>query len=346
MSVMVGTGRGALEGVLIKDGEALEVLAGIDTLVVDKTGTLTEGRPVLEEFYAVAGFVREDVLAKMAAVERSSEHPLAGAVATAAESEGVLSLSAESVTATPGGGVGGAVGGEFVLVGTASFLRENGIDTGPLDGRYEEMSGRGRSVVFAAIDGKIAAAASFTDPVKATSEEVLRALEAEGVSIVMATGDGEKSARAVAEALRIKEFYAGVRPEGKRDAVVRLMSEGKTVAMAGDGVNDAPALAAAHVGIAMGTGTDVAMESAGVTLVQGDLRGILRAIRLSRATLRNIRQNLFFAFVYNALGVPIAGGALYPFFGVLLSPMIAGAAMSLSSVSVIANALRLRTIRL
>ncbi len=342
MSIMVGTGRGATAGVLIRDAEVLEVLEKVDTLVVDKTGTLTEGKPRL---VSVDG--DDDVLRLAASLERASEHPLAAAVVEGARARGIASLPAvtafQSVT---GKGVAGTVDGRQVVLGNTALLAERGIDVGALAARADALRREGQTVVFVAVDGRVAGLLGVADPIKASTPEALRALRDDGVRIVMLTGDARATAEAVARTLGIDELEGEVLPERKGEAVARLLAAGRTVAMAGDGVNDAPALARAHVGIAMGTGTDVAMEAAGITLVRGDLRGIVRARRLSRATMRNIRENLFLAFVYNALGVPIAAGVLYPVFGLLLNPMIAAAAMSLSSVSVIGNALRLRRVQL
>ncbi len=350
MSIMVGTGRGATAGVLLKNAEALERLEKVDTVVVDKTGTLTEGRPRLVAVEAAGGIDEAGLLALAAGLERASEHPLAAAVLAGAEERGVEPSPVEDFRAVPGRGVLGAIGavgaagakaGERIALGSAAFLEELGVATEALSARAEKHRGEGRSVVLVAVGERAAGLLAVADPIKETTPEAIAELHREGVRIVMLTGDGRTTALAVARELGLDEVEAEVLPEGKRDVVARLEAEGRTVAMAGDGVNDAPALARAAVGIAMGTGTDVAMESAGVTLVKGDLRGIARSIRLSRATMRNIRQNLFFAFFYNAASVPIAAGALFPVFGLLLSPMIASAAMSFSSVSVIANALRL-----
>jgi P-type Cu+ transporter len=338
MSIMVGTGRGATAGVLIRDAEALEVLENVDTLVVDKTGTLTEGKPRL-----VSSPADPEVLRLAAGLERASEHPLATAVVDGARARGVETLPATSeFHSLTGKGVEGTVDGHAVVLGNGALLAERGIDPGSFVSTAEELRRQGQTVMFVAIDGRPAGLLGVADPVKGSTPEALAALRADGIYLVMLTGDSRTTAEAVARSLGIDELEAEVLPERKGEVVERLVASGKTVAMAGDGVNDAPALARAHVGIAMGTGTDVAMESSGITLVQGDLRGIVRARRLSRATMRNIRQNLLLAFVYNALGVPIAAGVLYPVFGLLLNPMIAAAAMSLSSVSVIGNALRLR----
>jgi Cu+-exporting ATPase len=342
MSVMVGVGRGASLGVLIRDAEALETLEKVDTLVVDKTGTLTEGRPRLASVVPAPGRSEDEVLRLAAAIERGSEHPLAAAIVAGAEGRRIAIPAASGFQSVTGQGVTGTVEGRSVALGNRTLVDARGVDAGPLAERAEELRQKGETVVFLAVDGVAAGLVSAADPIKGSSREALRLLHADGVRVVMATGDSRTTAAAVARELGLDAFEAEVAPADKLALVVRLQAEGRVVAMAGDGINDAPALARAQVGIAMGTGTDVAMQSAGVTLVKGDLRGIARARRLSRATLGNIRQNLFFAFVYNALGVPIAAGALYPVFGLLLSPMIAAAAMSWSSVSVIGNALRLR----
>jgi Cu+-exporting ATPase len=342
MSVMVGVGRGAGAGILIRDAEALETLEKVDTLIVDKTGTVTEGRPRLVSVVAADGVSEEELLTAAASLERGSEHPLAGAVVAGAEARGLTLTGPAGFASVTGKGVTGSVAGRRVVVGTADLLAREGVPASPLAERAEAWRRDAWTALFVGIDGRPAGLLGVADPVKATSAEALHLLEEDGLQVVMVTGDSRTTAEAVARRLGIQRVEAEVEPARKRDVVRRLQSEGRTVAMAGDGINDAPALAQAQVGIAMGSGTDVAIESAGVTLVKSDLMGIVRARRLSRATLRNIRQNLFFAFVYNALGVPIAAGALYPFVGWLLSPMIAAAAMSGSSVSVIANALRLR----
>jgi Cu+-exporting ATPase len=341
MSIMVGTGHGATAGVLIRNAEALEQLEKVDTLVVDKTGTLTEGKPRL---VTVEG--DDGILALAASLERASEHPLAAAIVEGATARGVALAPAEDFRSFTGEGVTGRVGERTVALGNAALLARLGIDAGALEAQAEALRRDGQTVMFVAVDGQVAGLVGVADPVKASTPEALRLLAADGLRIVMLTGDSRTTADAVARTLGIAEVHAGVRPDAKSEVVARLVAAGHVVAMAGDGVNDAPALARAHVGIAMGTGTDVAMESAGVTLVRGDLRGIVRARRLSRGVMRNIRQNLFLAFVYNALGVPIAAGVLYPVVGLLLNPMIAAAAMSLSSVSVIGNALRLRHLQL
>jgi P-type Cu+ transporter len=342
MSIMVGVGRGAQAGVLIKSAEALERMEKIDTLVVDKTGTLTEGRPKVVAVVPAMGFDENEVLRLAASVEKASEHPLALAIVAAAQ-ERKLSLSAVSEFDSPTGkGVVGVVDGRRLALGNANFLRELGVQTEALEQDAERLRHEGATAIFLGVDGKVAAVMAIADPVKATTPAALEALAQEGVRVVMLTGDNKTTADAVARRLGITEVEAEVLPDQKSAVVEKLQKEGRSVAMAGDGVNDAPALAAAEVGIAMGTGTDVAIESAGVTLLKGDLTGIVRARRLSQATMRNIRQNLFFAFIYNAAGVPIAAGVLYPFFGILLSPIIAAAAMALSSASVVGNSLRLR----
>jgi len=350
MSIMVATGRGAGLGVLIRSAEALERFEKVDTLVIDKTGTITEGKPVLRAVEPVEGTSRADLLTLAASLENGSEHPLASAIVAAAKQEGLNLQQAEDFDAPPGKGVTGSIGGpenkKKVALGNRALFDELGVDVTPLVPRADALRGEGATVVFVAVEGKLAGLVAVADPVKKTSAEALRRLREEGLRIVMLTGDSRATAEAVAREIGIDEVEAEVLPEDKSNVVKRLQAEGRIVAMAGDGVNDAPALAAADVGIAMGSGTDVAMESAGVTLVKGDLIGILRARELSRAAMRNIRQNLFFAFAYNAAGVPIAAGLLYPAFGLLLSPIFAAAAMSLSSVSVIANALRLRRVKL
>lgn len=342
MSIMVGTGRGAQAGVLIRNAEALETLEKVDTLVVDKTGTLTEGKPRLMTIEPLAPFSKEELLSLTATLERSSEHPLAAAIVRGAEERGAALSQAQHFQSTTGGGVKGTVQGKRVAVGSARFLNEMSAAEPEMIRRADALRAEGQTVIFVAVDGKTAGLLAVADPIKESTPEAIKMLHAAGLRVVMLTGDSRATAQAVGSKLGIDEIEAEVLPEQKTATVRRFQSEGRKVAMAGDGVNDAPALAQSDVGIAMGTGTDVAMESASVTLVRGDLRGIVRARRLSKATMRNIRQNLFFAFVYNALGVPIAAGILYPFFGLLLSPMIASAAMTFSSVSVIANALRLR----
>jgi Cu+-exporting ATPase len=342
ISIMVAAGRGASMGVLFKSAEAIEVLRDVDTLVVDKTGTLTEGRPTLVSVIPAEGFAEREVLLAAASLERGSEHPLAAAVLAGARERGVEPGDISSFGSLAGRGVTGRVGDREAALGNTVLLAALGIDLTSCADRADALRAAGQTVVFAALDGRFAGLLGIADPIKQSTPAAIRELHAEGIRIVMLTGDNQRTAATVASALGIDDVIADVLPDQKADAVKRLQSEGRVVAMAGDGINDAPALAQADVGIAMGTGTDVAMESAGVTLVKGDLRGIVRARRLSRATMANIKQNLFFAFVYNALGVPVAAGVLYPFFGILLSPMLAAAAMSFSSVSVISNALRLR----
>jgi Cu+-exporting ATPase len=345
MSIMVATGRGAHEGVLVRNAEALETLEKVDTLVVDKTGTLTEGKPRVTEVIAAEGVSEGDLLRAVASLERASEHPLAAAIVKGAEERGVSLGAVKEFVSVTGKGVTGVIDGWRVAVGNAALMREERVDASAMEQRAEALRRDGRTVMLAAIDGRAAGLIAVADPVKGSSPEVIDALRKSGLRVVMVTGDNRTTAAAVAQKLGI-EFEAEVSPEGKAEVVRRLQKEGKIVAMAGDGVNDAPALAVAQVGIAMGTGTDVAMAAGGITLVSGDLRGLLRARRLSEKTMKNIRQNLFFAFIYNAAGVPLAAGVLYPLCGWLLSPMAAAAAMSFSSVSVIANALRLRTAKL
>src|SRR6266853_5118136 len=344
MSIMVATGRAATLGVLFKNAEAIELMRKVDTLVVDKTGTLTEGQPKLVAVEPADGFDADRLLRLAATLERGSEHPLAAAIVKGAEERGANLCATEAFESLPGRGVRGRVENCAVALGNAKLLGELEVDPGGLAGKAETMRSDGQTVMFVVVDGKIAGLVAVADPIKETTPDAIRGLHADGIRIVMLTGDSRTTAQAVARKLEIDDVIAEVLPQDKASIVKRLQSEGHFVAMAGDGINDAPALTQAQVGIAMGTGTDVAMESAGVTLVKGDLRGIVRARSLSRATMRNIKQNLFFAFVYNSLGVPIAAGILYPFFGLLLSPMIAAAAMSVSSVSVITNALRLRRI--
>jgi len=346
MSIMVGVGRGARAGVLVKNAEALERMERVDTLVVDKTGTLTEGKPSVTAVVPAAGFDEAEVLRLAAAVERPSEHPLGVAIVRAAEARGVATPAVADFDSPTGKGAMGVVEGRTVVIGSATFLREHGIDAGPLAGEADRLRADGATAVFVGVDRRLAAAIAIADPIKASTPEAIAALKAAGIRIVMMTGDNRTTAEAVARRLGIDEVEAEVLPDRKSEVVQHHRGAGRVVAMAGDGVNDAPALAAADVGIAMGTGTDVAMESAAVTLVKGDLTGIVRARRLSRAAMRNIRQNLFFAFIYNAVGVPVAAGVLYPVFGLLLSPIIAAAAMAVSSVSVIANAARLRSLQL
>jgi Cu+-exporting ATPase len=346
MSTMVAMGKGANAGVLFKNAEAIEAMRQVNTLVVDKTGTLTEGKPKLVSITPTEGWGEQKLLSLAASLERASEHPLAAAIVGGAGERGVELTKVESFDSITGKGVRGQVDGHLVALGNRALLDELQIDAGDLLTKAEALRADGQTVMFVAVEGHVAGLVGVADPIKSTTPEAIRQLHQEGIRIVMLTGDSRTTAEAVAKKLNIDEVVAEVLPDQQAQAVKRFQTEGRVVAMAGDGINDAPALAQAEVGIAMGTGTDVAMKSAGVTLVKGDLRGILRARRLSRATMRNIKQNLFWAFVYNALGVPIAAGALYPVFGILLSPMIAAAAMSFSSVSVIGNALRLRRARL
>ena len=346
MSIMVGTGRGAIMGVLFKNAEALEVMRKVDTLVIDKTGTLTEGHPELVSVTPAKGFDDTEILRLAASIERASEHPLAAAIVRGAEKRHIELMPSNDFQSITGKGVTAMVGDRQVDLGNIRLLQNLGIDARDLAVQADALRTEGQTVMFLAVDGRLAGLIGVADPIKPTTPEAIRFLHDEGIEIVMLTGDSRKTAEAVAANLNIDRVQAEVLPDQKAAVVKRLQDEGRIVAMAGDGINDAPALAQAHVGIAMGTGTDVAMESAGVTLVKGDLRGIVRARRLSRATVGNIRQNLFFAFIYNSLGVPVAAGVLYPFFGLLLSPMIAAAAMSFSSVSVIFNALRLRRVSL
>ena len=345
MSIMVGVGKGAQNGVLIRDAEALERMEKVDTLVVDKTGTLTEGRPKVVRIEPAPGFDAATVLQKLASVERASEHPLAAAIVADAQARNLSLLPVTEFDSPVGKGVVGVVDGTKVVCGSSPFMAEHGVEVASMVAAAEAVRADAATVIFVGIDGRLAGFVAIADPIKATTTQAVAALRKENIRVVMLTGDGKTTAEAVGRQLGIDEVIADVLPQDKASVVQRLKSEGRVVAMAGDGVNDAPALAAADVGIAMGTGTDVAMESAGVTLLKGDLMGIVHARRLSQATMRNIRTNLFFAFVYNAAGIPIAAGALYPFVGILLSPAIAAAAMSLSSVSVIANSLRLRTVK-
>ncbi|WP_416193392.1 heavy metal translocating P-type ATPase [Nitrobacter sp. TKz-YC01] len=345
MSIMVGVGRGAHAGVLIKNAEALERMERIDTLVIDKTGTLTEGRPKVIAVKAAQDYTEAEVLRLAASVERASEHPLADAIVNESKDRGIQTADVQDFDSPVGKGALGTVEGKRVLVGNAGFLRSQGIDTSAMEAEAERQRGEGATVINMAVNRQLAGIMAIADPVKSSTAEALRKLSADGVKVIMLTGDNRTTAQAVARQLGIADVEAEVLPDQKSAVVARLQKQGRIVAMAGDGVNDAPALATAEVGIAMGTGTDVAMESAGVTLLKGDLTGIVRARRLSRATMSNIRQNLFFAFAYNAAGIPIAAGVLYPTFGLLLSPIVAAAAMALSSVSVVGNALRLRTAR-
>lgn len=346
MSIMTATGRGAHAGVLIKDAEALERFAAVDTLIVDKTGTLTQGKPKLTDIVVQPGFAEDELLALAASLEKGSEHPLAEAIVEAAKSRNLTLADAISFEAATGKGVSGTVNARSVTLGNKAMMQDIGADISQLVEQADHLRALGKSALFIAVNGRAAGIVAVADPVKGTAAEAIRLLHEAGLKIIMATGDNAVTAQAVARALGIDEVRADMLPEGKKKLIDALHAKGAKVAMAGDGVNDAPALAAADVGIAMGTGADVAVQSAGITLVGGDLNGIVRARHLAAATIRNIKQNLFFAFVYNVLGVPVAAGVLYPVFGMLLSPMLAAAAMSLSSVSVIANALRLRTIKL
>jgi Cu+-exporting ATPase len=347
MSIMVGVGRGAHAGVLVKNAGALELMEKVTTLVVDKTGTLTEGKPRVTKIVVVPGITENDLLAAAASVEQQSEHPLASAIVEAARERNVSLEKVENFSSTTGGGVIAKKGGAQVIVGQPAFLRANGVSgLEDLEAQARDLQADGQTVIFVAIASQAGGLIAISDPIKPSTPGAIRELQRLGLKVIMLTGDNERTARAVATKLGVDQVEAGVAPKEKHERIGRLRAEGSVVAMAGDGINDAPALAAADVGIAMGTGTDVAMENAAITLVKGDLNGIVQAIHLSRAVMRNIRQNLFFAFIYNALGIPIAAGLFYPFFGLLLSPIIAGAAMSLSSVSVIANALRLQRARL
>lgn len=346
MSIMTATGRGAQAGVLIKDAEALERMAKVDTLIVDKTGTLTEGRPKLTDVVAVSGIDDNTLLQLAASLEKGSEHPLAEAIVAGAEAKGLKTDNVDAFEAITGKGVAGTVKGRAVALGNPAMMQDMGLDITSIQAQADTLRAEGKTAMFVAVDNKLAGLVAVADPIKETAAEAIRTLHARGLKIIMATGDNERTARAVAAKLGLDDVRADVLPEDKKALVDELHKQGKKVAMAGDGVNDAPALAAADVGIAMGTGADVAVESAGITLLKGDLTGIARAHHLAEATIRNIKENLFFAFVYNALGIPVAAGLLYPFTGTLLSPMIAAAAMSLSSVSVIANSLRLRALKL
>jgi len=346
ISITTAAGRGAQAGVLIKDAEALERMAAVDTLIVDKTGTLTMGKPKLTDTVALADVPEADLLSLAAALERGSEHPLAEAIVEGAEAAGAARQEATDFDAVTGKGVQGRVGGRAVALGNTAMMQEMGLDTAQAEAKADSLRTEGKTAMFIAVDGALVGIVAVADPIKDSTAQAIKELHAQGLRVIMATGDNERTAQAVAGKLGIDEVRAGILPEAKRELIDQLRRDGHKIAMAGDGVNDAPALAAADVGIAMGTGADVAMESAGITLLGGDLMGIVRARKLARATLRNIKQNLFFAFAYNALGVPIAAGLLYPVTGLLLSPMIAAAAMSLSSVSVITNALRLRRVDL
>jgi len=346
ISITTAAGRGAQAGVLIKDAEALERMAGVDTLIVDKTGTLTMGKPKLTDTIALGDVTEADILSLAAALERGSEHPLAEAIVEGAEAHGAIRQEATDFEAVTGKGVRGKVGGRAVALGNSAMMKDMNLDTADADTKADTLRTDGKTAMFVAVDGTLAGIVAVADPIKESTAQAIKELHAQGLRVIMATGDNERTAQAVAGRLGIDEVRAGVLPEDKKTLIDQLRKDGHKIAMAGDGVNDAPALAAADVGIAMGTGADVAMESAGITLLGGDLMGIVRARKLAHATLRNIKQNLFFAFAYNALGIPIAAGLLYPVTGLLLSPMIAAAAMSLSSVSVIANALRLRRVKL
>jgi Cu+-exporting ATPase len=346
MSVMVGTGRGAMEGVLFRDAATLQALEKVDTIVFDKTGTLTTGTPQLVGVDTAGGFPESELLDLSAALERASEHPLAEAIVRGAETRGAGGGEVDAFQTITGKGVAGTLRGRRVVLGSQSLMEEQGVDAAPLLGAADARRAEGQTVVFVAVDGEIAGLLGVADPIGATTRQTVRIVRDMGLQIAMVTGDDLATAGVVGETIGIDQIHANVLPEGKQQLIMTLQLAGKTVAMAGDGINDAPALAAADVGIAMGTGTDVAIHSAAVTAVRGDLIGVVRALRLSRATMSNVRQNLFFALVYNAVAVPIAAGVLYPAFGVLLNPMIAAAAMSLSSLAVIANALRLRSIEI
>jgi Cu+-exporting ATPase len=345
MAIMVGTGRGARAGILIRNAEALEIFGKVDTLIIGKTGTLTEGKPTLSAVIPQSGINENDLLRLVASLERSSEHPLAATIVKGAEAKKLSLSDVSGFNSTTGKGVKGTITGKQVAVGNGELFRDLSVDPGPLLDRAEALRKEGQTVMLVAVDGKAAGIVGVVDPIKDSTPDAIRELKAAGLTVIMVTGDNATTAKAVADKLGIK-FEADVLPQKKADVVKERQQQGSVVAMAGDGVNDAPALAQADVGIAMGTGTDVAMEAGGITLLKGDLRGILRARNLSKSTMRNIRENLFFAFVYNAVGVPLAAGVLFPGFGLLLNPMIAAAAMSFSSVSVICNALRLRTTKL
>jgi Cu+-exporting ATPase len=342
ISIMVGTGRGALEGVLIKNAEALEILEKVDVLVVDKTGTLTEGKPKLVSLELNQGFEENEVLSWIAGLEKQSEHPLAEAIVEGVKQKQIEFAEITNFKSVTGMGVTAEINGKLLALGNSKLMQQTGTVDQPFFEKADALRAKGETIMMFAVDGKAAALIGVADPIKSSTPNAIKQLHQQGISVVMLTGDNAITAKAVAEKLSIDRVEADVLPDQKAEVIKQLQSLGHTVAMAGDGINDAPALAQAQVGIAMGTGTDVAMESAGVTLVKGDLRGIVKAIVLSRATMKNIRQNLFFAFIYNSLGIPVAAGVLYPFFGILLSPVIAAAAMSFSSVSVILNALRLK----
>jgi Cu+-exporting ATPase len=343
---MVGTGKAAEHGILFRNPEALERLQQVRVIVFDKTGTLTEGKPKLQSVIAAEGYGELEILSLAASLERGSEHPLASAIVSGAEERRVNIVSADEFASLTGKGIRGRVGGHRVALGNAALIEELQVDASPLFQQAESLRQDGQTAMFVVVDGRVAGIISVADPLKKTTLEAVRLLHDQGLRVIMLTGDNRTTAAAVAQQLGLDQFFAEVQPDRKAEIIKTLQAEGRTVAMAGDGVNDAPALAQADVGLAMGTGTDVAVESAGVTLIRGDLRAIAQARRLSHGTMRNIRQNLFFAFLYNTLGVPLAAGVFYPAFGWLLSPMIASAAMSLSSVSVIANALRLRRLPL
>jgi Cu+-exporting ATPase len=346
ISIMVGTGRAALSGILIKDAKTLETMEKIDTLVVDKTGTLTLGKPKVTDFLTAKEYDKNELLQYAASLERASEHPLAQSVIEYAKEENIALINVEDFEAIPGKGVIAQIEGKTIILGSEKLLEEQGISIQEVKEQADTMRNDAKGIIFMAMDGNYCGIIAIEDPIKKTSVEAVQVLTDEGITVVMLSGDNEFTANAVAKKLGITKVYANVLPDGKADVVKALQKEGALVAMAGDGINDAPALAQANVGIAMGTGTDVAIESAGVTLIKGDLLGIVKVLKLSRATMKNIRQNLFFAFIYNSVGVPIAAGVLYPFFGILLSPIIAATAMSFSSVSVIANALRLKNVKL
>ena len=346
ISIMVGTGRAALSGILIKDAKTLETMEKVNTLVVDKTGTLTLGKPKVTDFIVAEGYDKDEVLKYAASLERASEHPLAQSVMEYAKESNIALINSENFEAIPGKGVVAEIDGKKIVLGSEKLLQEYGISTQNIKEKANEMKHDAKGIIFMAIDSKYCAIIAIEDPIKDTSIEAVKQLTDEGITVVMLSGDNEFTANAVAKKLLIEKVYANVLPDGKADVIKELQKNGAIVAMAGDGINDAPALAQADVGIAMGTGTDVAIESAGVTLIKGDLLGIVKVLKLSRATMKNIRQNLFFAFIYNSAGIPIAAGALYPFFGIVLSPMIAAAAMSFSSVSVITNALRLKNLKI
>ena len=346
ISIMVGTGRAALSGILIKDAKTLENMEIINTLVVDKTGTLTEGKPKVSTLIIEDSFDEDDILLYASSLERVSEHPLAGAVVDYAKDKNISLVNIENFEAVTGKGILGEINNKKIAIGSESFLNSLSISTKNMQKKANNLIDEGKGVIYLAIDSKFCAIFGIEDPIKSTSIKAIKLLQAEGIKIVMLSGDNETTANTVAKKVAIDEVYANIMPDGKASVIKKLQDSGAIVAMAGDGINDAPALAQANVGIAMGTGTDVAIESAGITLIKGDLMGILKVLKLSRATMKNIKQNLFFAFIYNSVGVPIAAGVLYPFFGILLSPIIAATAMSFSSVSVIVNALRLKNVEI